>query len=326
MGKAFGVGRLHGTFPLSRVVHARDTALVRRFGMQFAYGNREIYLKESELPLDSLFLGIVQHGVGPAFVQDHDWPTPRDFSLKRTPLWVYSRLNVSDLRNSGVKDVRAIGSPWCYAFKQFNFSSTKIQKEYCLAFASHTRFDVLEPSSTLELIEKIRFWKKLAGGQRLAICLYWVDFLDKNWQKAARVEDVELLCAGVDLTDPTWSLSPARTEFYKNLHSILKSAEFCIFEGFTSAIFYAASLDIPFGIFISDFESKRILARSSDFSPPSIWLEKYARKNLNNFHTGSEFKNLAMDLLGFENLLSKDQLQSSLEWIRLTLIEEKTRQ
>jgi hypothetical protein len=47
--------------------------------------------------------------------------------------------------------------------------------------------------------------------------------------------------------------------------------------------------------------------------------------NLNNFHTGSEFKNLAMDLLGFENLLSKDQLQSSLEWVRLNLIAEMTR-
>ncbi len=325
MRKAEKLVRHFGPFAPTRVVHARDSALIRRFGMQFAYGHREIYLKESELPSDSLLMGIVQHGVGPAFVQDCDWPTPRDFSLKRTPLWVYSKLNIKDLLDYGVKDVRAIGSPWCYALKQFNLNSTKPQKEYCLAFASHTRFDILEPSTTFELIKKIRIWKKLADGQKLVICLYWIDFLDKNWQEAARAEDVEIVCAGIDLTDPKWSLSPARTEFYKNLHSILSLAEFCIFEGFTSAIFYAASLDIPFGIFVSDFEAKRIVARSSDFSPPSMWLKKHARKNLNNFHTGSEFKNLAMDLLGFENLLSKDQLQSSLEWVRLNLIAEKTR-
>lgn len=296
---------------------ATENAVLSRFKMQFAYGHREILLKAADLTLDSVLLGIVQHGVGPSFVQYSDWPTPKGFNLSRSPLWVYSKTNEFELRNLGVKDVRAIGSPWLYSKKMEESKGHYIQKKYCLVFASHTRFNFSLTTELDEILDKIKFWKTIAGNDELAICLYWVDFLDENWKLAAKIEGVELLCAGIDFTDPVWSLSPVRLDFYSNLNRIIQSAHYCIFEGFTSAIFYAASQDVPFGVFRSKFEDKKILS-SQFFSKEHQWLRRYARRNFENICENHNFTDVSNELLGIEDLLTSEELRNELLWMKMS--------
>lgn len=305
-------------FKRGRISKAIDGVALSRFKMQFAYGHREILLKAADLTLDSILLGIVQHGVGPSFVQYSDWPTPRGFNLRRSPLWVYSKTNELELRKVGVKDVRTIGSPWLYSRKLEVSKDFIIQKKYCLVFASHTRFNLSLLTEFEEILNKVKFWKSIAGKDTLAICLYWVDFLDENWKAAARIEGVELLCAGIDFTDPVWSTSPVRTDFYKNLNQIIQKAHYCIFEGFTSAIFYVASEGIPFGVFNSKFENNKILD-SQFFSQEHRWLRQHAGQNFENIRENRLFAEISNDLLGVDNLLSSTELQNELVWMNMDL-------
>ncbi len=295
-----------------------EQSLIRKFGIQFYYGHREIILKAAGLQENSLLLGIVQHGVGPTFTLYSDWPTPRLNSLRRTPLWVYSKENENELRNLGVRNVKAIGSPWLYSINQNTHRLSSLlpnssKGEYCLVFPSHTNFAYLEITSQEAIVSRIKSWKKIAKNDKMVICLYWVEFLDQRWHKAAELEDVKLTCVGLSATDPLWSKSESRIDFYKNLHSLLNNASYCIFEGFTSAIFYASSLEIPFGIFATEFEERKI-ADSSQFSQERTWLLASAASHFNEITTEKIFTEISLSLLGIDQLQNPEELKSILEW------------
>jgi hypothetical protein len=299
-----------------------EQILIRRYGVQFYYGHREIIFNEAGLEADNLLIGILQHGIGPTFTLHSDWPTPRHFDLQRTPLWVFSKTNETDLRNLGVKNVKAIGSPWLYQLKNAvkkDSESKNASRDYCLVFPSHTHFMYIEKTTIEEISIRIKFWKKLAKNDRIIICLYWVDFLDQRWQKAARLEDVELTCVGVGATDPIWSKSPSRLEYYSNLHKLIEGSIYCIFEGFTSAIFYASSLKKPFGIFSTDFEERKIEANAG-FSKEHSWLLFNARANLKDINANEAFSEKSMDLLGYDQIRSKDELLMILEWKQMKIL------
>ena len=124
--------------------------LVRRFGVQFYYGQREVILRQAELPFNALLIGIIQHGIGPSFTLTSEWPTPRKENLRRSPLWVYSKTNLLDFKNMGVKRVHAIGSPWLYVSNSLNLDCNKNEFElekYCLVFPSHKHFMYLEKTN-----------------------------------------------------------------------------------------------------------------------------------------------------------------------------------
>ena len=178
----------------------------------------------------------------------------------------------------------------------------------------------MEKNNENEIISKIKSWKKIAKCE-LVICLHWIDFLDQRWHKAASVEDVQLICVGVGSTDPVWSKSSSRIDFYNNLHSLIKHASFCIFEGYTSAIFYTASLQIPFGIFSTDFEKRKIKS-SSFFSDEHNWLKSNAEKHMKNITIDQNFSEVSMELLGLDQLQSPDALTSLLKWRTLRNILE----
>lgn len=292
-----------------------EQSLIRRFGIQFYYGHREIILKAAGLPDNNLLLGIVQHGVGPTFTLHSDWPTPRFINLKRTPLWVYSKENEVELRNLGVRDVKAIGSPWLYSINQNNHGllPNSSKGEYCLVFPSHTNFAYLEITSIEDIVSRIKKWKKITRNDNLMICLYWVEFLDQRWHRAAELEGVKLTCVGVGATDPLWSKSEIRIDFYKNLYSLLINSSYCVFEGFTSAIFYASSLEIPFGVFATEFEDRKIAA-SSLFSQERNWLLANAGSHFNRITTEKIFTEKSLLLLGIDQLRSPEELKSILEW------------
>ena len=311
---------------MRKTIDKLEQSLIRRFGIQFYYGHREIILKAAGLPDNNLLLGIVQHGVGPTFTLHSDWPTPRFNSLKRTPLWVYSKENEVELRNLGVRDVKAIGSPWLYSINENanglpSLLPNSSKGEYCLVFPSHTNFAYLEITSEEEIVSRIKKWKEIAKNDRVMICLYWVEFLDQRWHKVAELEGVKLTCVGIGATDPLWSKSESRLDFYKNLHSLLINSSYCIFEGFTSAIFYASSLEIPFAIFATGFEDRKIAA-SSHFLQERAWLLANAGSHFDTITTEKIFTEKSLALLGIDQLRSREELKSILEWRVLTSLSE----
>ena len=288
--------------------------LTEKFQTQFAYGHREILLNYSKLNSASLLIGIVQHGVGPAFTLYSDWPTPRYRGLKRSNLWVYSKKAAAELASAGVKNVSAIGSPWLYS-KILNGYAVRENppKTKFLIFPRHYNFSHLSKITPADILEKIQHWKSIAGSEELEICLYWIEFFDPAWQRIAREEDVTLVCAGIPQTTPFWSQADSRVNFYVNLRQIIDSATHCIFESFTSAIFYANDLGKNVGIFqtrssLEEVNSTAIFLRENE------WLIRNAPEIFNSCESSSSLDSMAHELLGYDELLSPEILASVLRF------------
>ena len=288
--------------------------LIKKFEMQFAYGHREILLNYSKLDTTCLLLGIIQHGVGPASTLYSDWPTPRLRSLRRSNLWVYSKVAATQLVAEGAKNVSAIGSPWLYS-KILDQYQGNIQpsKQKFLVFPRHYSFSYLSKVTRADLLEKIRHWKSIAGSQNLEICLYWSEFIDLKWQQIAREEGVTLVCAGLSQSAPIWSQTPSRIDFYANLRQIMDSATHCIFESFTSAIFYANDLGKKVGIFQAQ-SSLGEIAREFEFQREHEWLLKNVPGIFNSFESNSALDAITREFLGYEELLSPEKLSITLRY------------
>lgn len=288
--------------------------------MQFVYGHREILLKYSNLDETSLLTGVIQHGVGPAFTLSSDWPTPRVNFIGRAPLWVYSRVAAKELSSQGVRNVTAIGSPWLYSkiLDSYNISLEKNRLKY-LVFPNH------EPLSaawnTLEnTYSKIQYWRSLTGSADLEICLYWSEFIDPIWQTVARQENISLKCAGRPnsslASSHGWSQSDARVHYYRNLREIIASVTHCIFESFTSAIFYASDLGKSIGFFPTDLTVEKT-SRSQYLERKQreqLWLTKNIPEILNTCEESSTLAAISYELLGYDDLLSSIRLSEVLTY------------
>ena len=286
---------------------------IDKFHMQFAYGHREILLKFAGLDETSLLTGVIQHGVGPAFTLYSEWPTPRLHNLKRSPLWVYSKSAIQDLKLNGVKDVTAIGSPWLYSKKIDNFESKSLHSEpKFLVFPRHYSLNYLSKYNFLDIIKKIQQWKAIAGSDSLEICLYWTEFIDVRWQQAAREEGVSLVCAGMSYTYPVWSNIDSRVDFYPHLREIIDSSTHCIFESFTSAIFYASDLGKNVGIFETQLTLSDI-ARDQSFQREREWLKKNIPGIFDTCELNSTLNLITNDLLGYDDLLDAESLANVLK-------------
>lgn len=287
--------------------------LIRKFAIQFAYGHREILLNYSKLDTTSLFIGIIQHGVGPASFLT-EWPTPRFRSLNRSSLWVYSNVAVARFLAEGAKNVSAIGSPWLYSKILDNYQDrNQCSKLKFLVFAHHYSFNYLSQVTPEEILGKIRDWQSIAGPEELEVCLYWTEFIDRTWQRIAREEGVTLVCAGLSQSAPEWSQTDSRINFYANLRQIIDSATHCIFESFTSAIFYAKDLGKNVGIYQSE-SSLREINRELAFQKENDWLLKNVPGIFNSFESSSLLDSITYELLGYDELLSPENLANVLRY------------
>jgi len=294
--------------------HSGTELLIRKFGTQFAYGHREILFKYAGISSSAVLIGILQHGVGPTFTLSSDWPTPRNKMLSRTPLWLYSRESANEIRNLGVKNVKAIGSPWLYSKMLEREESLQIPKHSkYMVFPRHYADSFLADNNIVEIQEKIKFWRVIAGSSELEICLYWTEFMDKNWQEAARRENVILRCAGVPSSSPAWSQSISRVDFYKSLREIINSSTHCIFESFTSAIFYANDLGKQVGIF-TPFTEKREVTRRKMFQDEHSWLSHNLPGIFETCELNSTLDSITQELLGYQDLLAPEDLKNTLKF------------
>jgi hypothetical protein len=290
--------------------------LIRKFSIQFAYGHREILLNYSKIDTSSLLIGVLQHGVGPSFTLYSDWPTPRNRTLERSNLWVYSKKAATELAAGGVKNVSAIGSPWLYSKILHGYSaSTTPPKTKFLVFPMHYSFSYLSKINPADILEKIQYWKLIAGSEELEICLYWSEFLNPVWQQVAREEGVNLVCAGIAQTAPQWSLADTRVNFYVNLRNIIDSATHCIFESFTSAIFYACDLGKRVGVFQTQ-SSLAEVNRAPAFQQENQWLFRNTPEIFNTCEDNSVLGAISYDLLGYDELLSPEILSNVLKYQR----------
>lgn len=288
--------------------------LVDKFRIQFSYGQREILLKYANLDESSLLIGILQHGVGPTFGMYSEWPTPRINIIKRSRLWVYNNQTAREFRANGATNVFPIGSPWLYSKVTDKYECPKnTPRIKFLVFPRHYNFANEEETKTLDILEKIRSWKSIAGSEELEICLFWSEFLDATWQKVARDEGVPLVCAGFPNTDPLWQPSPQRIDFYKNLRKIIDSATHCIFEGFTSAIFYASDLGKNVGIYQSKSELE-VLNRELHYQKENRWLLQNVPNIFNTCESSELLSSITHELLGYNDLLSPDRLAQELRF------------
>lgn len=307
----------HQTQPLPSFKSYRLKQLIRKYDIQFVYGHREILLKYANLDETSLLTGIIQHGVGPTFTLSSDWPTPRASFFRRSPLWVYSREVAKELSSKGVRNVTSIGSPWLYSkiLDSYNISSEKNRLKY-LIFPQHHPYSAAR--NTLEICHsKIRYWRSITDSADLEICLFWSEFIDPIWQTVARQENISLKCAGRPNSSLAnsfgWSQSDARVHYYRNLREIMAPVTHCIFESFTSAMFYASDLGKNVGFFPADSRVE-VEPRPRHVEKEHLWLTKNIPKILNTCGESTTLTAITYELLGYDDLLSSIGLSEVLSY------------
>lgn len=225
-----------------------------------------------------------------------------------------------DLSLKGVKNIRAIGSPWLYSKILDSFEMPKSSnKEKYLAFAQH--YPTSAKHNTSEITrEKVKVWRSIAGEAELEICLFWSEFTDPVWTKVASEEGVSLVCAGhpnSPLADlQIWSGEDARIEFYKNLRNIISSATHCVFERFTSAMFYASDLGKYVGYFPTETKAQKESIFRTTENQEDKWLKDNFPQIFRNFAMDNKVVQITRELLGYENLLSPNELSTVLSFRR----------
>jgi hypothetical protein len=280
--------------------------------MQFVYGHREILLDFAKLDRTSLILGNIQHGVGPLFTLYSEYPTPRLRNLQRSPLWVYNQNLADGLKRMGLKKVHAIGSPWLYSKLQSESGqSTPTSKPKYVVFPRHYSFSYLSQVTASDIKEKIKSWRTIAGSDELEICLYWSEFIDLRWHQVAREEGVNLVCAGVSSTTPVWSQSSSRLHFYQNLRGIIDSSTHCIFESFTSAMFYANDLGKNVGLFDS-ISANLEREREKIFQEENRWLKSNIPGIFGTCEQNLILDSITHEFLGYDELLKPEVLAMKL--------------
>jgi hypothetical protein len=293
---------------IGRYKRIQRELLVDKFRIQFSYGQREILLKYANLDESSLLIGVLQHGVGPTFTFSSDWPTPRTKNIKRSRLWVNSKQSATELIADGATNVFPIGSPWLYSKLVDKYeNSTNTSQLKFLVFPRHYNFTNKGKTSAQDILGSIKIWKSIAGSADLEICLYWTEFFDDIWQKIAREEEVPLVCAGIPNTDPLWHPTTQRINFYKNLRKIIESSTHCIFEGFTSAIFYANDLGKKVGIYQTKSELE-LLNREPFYQKENLWLKHNVPRIFNTCENDDSLSAITHELLGYDALLNSDEL------------------
>ena len=305
------------------------------FYSQFYYGHREILLNYLGQDGNSLLCGILQHGVRqigltPYPTDFQDFKTPRLGNWKRAPLWVYSQQTVAQLKKQGTKgNIQAIGAPWNYLkpgpANQTIDSKQESLKKY-LVFPTHYGIDMVANLEEIQVRNRIRYWKELADYQSLTICLFWTEFLDPIWQKVCREEGVQITCAGIGTTNPVWAQHPSRLNFLYRLREILSEHTHCIFETFSSGIFYAISMNKCVGLFLGPKDLPKYGNSSVGDWVNSVigmdysWAAAEMPLMINNFAEPESLKDIANDLLGVTAVRPINELKDILKFRRSSLL------
>ena len=218
--------------PINLAFTPKSVVEIEKYSAQFAYGHREILLRYMGLPTTTLLQGVLQHGVSTEPDLLRNSAMPRLGLRRRAPFWVYSKTGEKYLHSHGINNAYAIGSPWAYLCEmngiQYQRASELDHKKF-LVFPTHHSLSVRVPTSLIQIKEKIKFWKDLAGEHELSICLLWTEYLDPIWRQACHEDEITLTFAGVSVTNPVWSPHSSRVEFLPEIMKMLSNHTHCIF-------------------------------------------------------------------------------------------------
>ncbi len=282
---------------------------IETFKVQFAYGQREILLDYMGLDRSTLLMGILQHGF--SYQDDEaDCITPRLKSFRRSPLWVYSEKRELSLKEKGFKNVKAIGAPWLYLPPSTTFSRMQPKKDRFIVFPIHTSLSVDVSPSDYEIRKKIQYWKSVAAGSPLTICLYWSDYLEWRWRWIAEDEGISVTVVGVGELDTVWSPHSTRIDFLTNLKSLLGEYSHAIFETFTSGIVYAISAGLSVGYFPqtqTEYESRLQAHLEGD-----RWMAKHIPGIVGEFVEARTLLDKNNEMLGVQSYRTPDELRELL--------------
>jgi len=284
---------------------------IETFKVQFAYGQREILLDYMGLDRSNLLMGILQHGF--SYQDDEaDCITPRLKNFRRSPLWVYSEKRELSLKEKGFKNVKAIGAPWLYLSPSSTFSRMQPKKDRFIVFPIHTSLSVDVSPSDYEIRKKIQYWKSVATGSPLTICLYWPDYLEWSWRRIAEDEGVGVTVVGVGELNPVWSPHSTRIDFLLNLRLLLGEYSHAIFETFTSGMIYAIASGLEVGYFPqtqSISESASLVHQDAD-----RWMAKNLPGKIGEFVEPGKLDQLNNEMLGIDSFRSPIELQDVLDF------------
>lgn len=87
----------------------------------------------------------------------------------------------------------------------------------------------------------------------------------------------------------------------------------CIFESFTSAMFYASDLGKSIGFFPTDSRVE-VATRPRYIENEHLWLTKNIPEILNTFEESSTLAAISYELLGYDDLLSPIRLSEVLSY------------
>lgn len=323
-----------GIGSISVNIKSHSARYAELFYSQFYYGHREILLNYLEKDDDLLLCGILQHGVRQIGLTPYpkdfqDFKTPRLANWKRSPLWVYSKETVTHLKKQGARgSIEAIGAPWNYmtppvANLEFDSKGNPVKK--FVVFPTHYQIGMIANLDESQIRNRINYWKGLASFQSLTVCLFWTEFLDPIWQKVCREEGVNITCAGIGTTDPVWAQNPSRLNFLYKIRDILSEHTHCIFETFSSGIFYAISMNKHVGLFPGPRDLPKYGSASvgdwvnSVHEMDESWVAREMPLILENFAADEGLKNLADYLLGVDAVRPVSELNDILQFRKSSL-------
>ena len=290
-----------------------DRHLCEMFSHQFMYGAREVLLEYMKLSFDSVFCGVLQHGVAAPSELWNNFPSPI-LNLRRSPIWVASEEGKMYLKEKGVKRVYAIGSAWTYfldvhELQVRNRRSIEVvpKRKQILFFADHSLWNSRFQYRDSNINATLGLLRKNFPRDEITICVYFTDYLSGNWHKLAHKFNMEVVCAGSGVTSPTWSVNPARILFFDKLKTFYDQHEVAVFESYTSAIFYAISLGLP--VMIMRNKEEPTFPYSSQITNEFL---KAFPKIENKFCLNDSLREYTHEILGTDSKLDRETLKSVL--------------
>lgn len=289
----------------------------RKLSEQFAFGAREALIFSLGLDTQTLFLAGIQHGY-----------LPNSLAISRPKIYNnWGRLYVDLVWNSrGYEDLRScgraavpIGAPWAHLANRISKDlkgKPEIQVGQVCYFPAHS-YHGWETKIDLNVRKLIK------NGQKVIVCLYWLDFLNKDLVDSLKNQGFEVVCAGFrgsSGNEIPWADVGNRSTFLLNLWGFISRSEVIICDEVSSALWYSLSLGKPTMVLnkISHFK----MWSTSDLKNPqkiSQDNEKLLMQNgikydfdLRFLNSKGELTELAQRELGWEYVQGVNRLRSIL--------------
>jgi hypothetical protein len=293
------------------------------FHHQFSYGMREIFLEFMGLSDDFIFLGTMQHGINfPGF--DYPWESPRYPYFKKTKSWVWSENELKIARAQGVMNAAVIGAPWLY----MNQSKIPIlPKKDTLIMPSHQNAGFQKHYSYAEKRKFVNYFSLKSNPDTSTVCLQYLDFLDIEFRNLFMEKGYEITCAGIPGHDSESGSSTAgnRSNFLYNLRALMESHETLLTDTVGTHVYYAIERGMKIGIFYeaNKFRPSQTNHGFGDFQAiERRKIESSFRGALNTVSPPVSYLPEVNEMLGVNNMLSKNQLLDVMDFKRITYLTD----